>query len=261
MIAARLVKDEQQIIGKTTRHKIIQSGNWDHQTESADQYRFAVISFPSDQKIFTQIRHQLNPNDVLLLNLNFGNSVHDARKFISELMGLNIQNPVVVRTSYNNKDYDQFIINASSDFGSLLTDGLIDGIWIENEFHSNETVNISYRILQACGARISSTEFIACPSCGRTKFDIQKAFEEVKLATNHLCGLKIAVMGCVVNGPGEMADADYGYIGAGNGKVNLYKSRTLMKQGVDEKDAVSQLILLIKEFGDWKDDEVQKLAQ
>jgi len=127
-------------------------------------------------------------------------------------------------------------------------------MWICSENSTNqELVDLSYTILQASGARISKTEYIACPSCGRTLYDIQSSLEAIKTATSHLKGLKIAVMGCIVNGPGEMADADYGYVGMGAGKVALFKGKTLVRKGVPETEAIEQLIGLIKENGDWSE--------
>ncbi len=159
--------------------------------------------------------------------------------------------PVILKQIYTDLSDDDFIIRSAIDFGSLQIDGLGDGVWIENDSYKRNLTKLSQQILQACGTRITSTEFIACPSCGRTQYNIQEAFEKVKNATHHLVGLKIAVMGCVVNGPGEMADAHYGYVGAGKGKVNLYKSRDLVKKAIPEKHAIEELIELIKLNGDW----------
>ncbi len=163
------------------------------------------------------------------------------------------QYPVILRGDYSGMNDEDFIVRSAIDFGSLQIDGLGDGIWIENETYKGDLVELAKKILQACGTRISSTEYIACPSCGRTQYNIQEALKKVKEATNHLVGLKIAVMGCVVNGPGEMADAHYGYVGAGKGKVNLYKTRELVKKGIPEENAIEELIELIKTNGDWKE--------
>ena len=131
-----------------------------------------------------------------------------------------------------------------------MIDGLLDGIWIESEAQSPKFLTgLSYGILQATGDRISKTEYIACPSCGRTLFNIQETLQKIKAKTAHLKGLKIGVMGCIVNGPGEMADADYGYVGAGKGKVTLYKHREIIRKNIDEKDAVDELLRIIDEKG------------
>ncbi len=211
------------------------------------------LKLPLDSESFNKKVQNSISNQVILLGLTHNDEVDQIKKTISFLLNQGIKNPIIIKKTSQDAYYDDLMIKSSVDFGSLLIDGLIDGIWIENEKFKDKTTHLSFRILQASGARISSTEFIACPSCGRTKYNIEKAFEEVKEATHHLSGLKIAVMGCIVNGPGEMADADYGYIGAGNGKVNLYKSRELMIKGVDEKQAISELISLIKKYEDWKD--------
>jgi len=137
--------------------------------------------------------------------------------------------------------------------GSLLCDGIGDTIRVSLTEDPEFEIPVAYGILQASGARITRTEFISCPSCARTLFNIQEAVEKIKAKTAHLKGLKIAIMGCVVNGPGEMADADYGYVGAGNGKVMLYKKQQVIKKQVDESDAIEELINLIKDHGDWVD--------
>jgi len=211
------------------------------------------LKLPLDQKRFNLILERIVTDDIILFSLGNDQKIIEVRKLISSLLNREIKNPVIIKKTYGDENYDELIVHASADFGSLLIDGLIDGVWIESLKHESKSTLLSFRILQASGSRISSTEFIACPSCGRTKYNIEQAFDEVKKATDHLLGLKIAVMGCIVNGPGEMADADYGYIGAGNGKVNLYKSRDLIKQGIDEKQAVAELIALIKKYGDWKE--------
>jgi len=137
--------------------------------------------------------------------------------------------------------------------GSLLADGIGDTIRVSLTENPEFEIPVAYGILQASGARITRTEFISCPSCSRTLFNIQEAVEQVKARTGHLKGLKIAIMGCVVNGPGEMADAHYGYVGAGNGKVMLYKGQQVMKKQIDESSAVEELINLIRDQGDWID--------
>lgn len=137
--------------------------------------------------------------------------------------------------------------------GSLLADGIGDTIRVSITEDPEFEIPVAYGILQATGVRITRTEFISCPSCARTKFNIQQTLEEVKQHTGHLKGLKIAVMGCIVNGPGEMADAHYGYVGAGEGKVMLYKGQTLVKKDIPEETAVEELIRIIRESGDWVD--------
>jgi (E)-4-hydroxy-3-methylbut-2-enyl-diphosphate synthase len=137
--------------------------------------------------------------------------------------------------------------------GSLLADGIGDTIRVSITENPEFEIPVAYGILQATGTRITKTEFISCPSCARTLFNIQEVLQKVKERTSHLTGLKIAVMGCVVNGPGEMADAHYGYVGAGKGKVMLYKGQTVVKKNVDETMAIEELVNLIKANGDWKE--------
>jgi (E)-4-hydroxy-3-methylbut-2-enyl-diphosphate synthase len=137
--------------------------------------------------------------------------------------------------------------------GSLLADGIGDTIRVSITEDPESEIPVAYGILQATGVRITRTEYISCPSCSRTLFNIQETLEKIRQRTNHLTGLKIAVMGCIVNGPGEMADADYGYVGVGKGKVNLYRKQEVVKRNVDQSKAVEELIRLIKESGDWKE--------
>jgi (E)-4-hydroxy-3-methylbut-2-enyl-diphosphate synthase len=144
-------------------------------------------------------------------------------------------------------------IKSAIGIGSLLADGIGDTIRVSITEDPEYEIPVAYAILQATGVRITKTEFISCPSCARTLFNIQEVLEKVKGCTGHLKGLKIAVMGCIVNGPGEMTDADYGYVGAGKGKVMLYKGQELVKKNVDEAIALEEMIRLIKENGDWKD--------
>ena len=145
-------------------------------------------------------------------------------------------------------------IESSIDFGSLLLDGFGDGIFIVNNEHEHSFLNkLSFDILQATRTRISKTEYISCPSCGRTLFDLEETTSRVRAATGHLKGLKIGVMGCIVNGPGEMADADYGYVGVGPGKISLYKKQEVVKKNIPTLNAIEELIDLIRENGDWID--------
>ena len=137
--------------------------------------------------------------------------------------------------------------------GSLLADGIGDTIRVSITETPEKEIPVAYGILQSVGIRITKTEYISCPSCSRTLFDIEEAVEQVKAKTSHLKGLKIAIMGCIVNGPGEMADAHYGYVGAGKGKINLYKGQSLVKKNVDAGEALEELIALIKENGDWQE--------
>ena len=163
-----------------------------------------------------------------------------------------LNRPVVLKNTYQTTDLLRFRVDTAIDFGSLLIDGLGDGIWpVAPGIEAQTVYQTAFGILQATRARITRTEFISCPSCGRTLFDIEKTLQQVKSATQHLKGLKIAVMGCIVNGPGEMADADYGYVGAGAGKVSLYKGKGVIYKNIPETEAIPLLVQLIKDSGDW----------
>ena len=163
-------------------------------------------------------------------------------------------NPVIIKSVYTEPDPELFLLKASSYLGRLFTDRLVDGIWLENpNFSPSEIRHLAFGLLQAARARISRTEYISCPSCGRTLFNIQDTLAKVKAATSHLKHLKIAVMGCIVNGPGEMADADYGFVGSAVGKVTLFREKTAIKKNIPTDIAINEMINLIKDSGDWID--------
>jgi (E)-4-hydroxy-3-methylbut-2-enyl-diphosphate synthase len=164
--------------------------------------------------------------------------------------------PVIIHREYRENDLESFQIKSAADLGGAFIDGFGDGLWLANEgrgITGEQVTSTAFSILQACRVRMSRTEYISCPSCGRTNFNLIETLARIKSATGHLKGLKIGVMGCIVNGPGEMADADYGYVGTGAGKVTLYKSKEVIKRGIPEESAVDELIALIKENGDWRD--------
>ncbi len=195
-----------------------------------------------------------NKSLVIFLESENINCIAAMRKFFFELMEEKIENPIIISRKYEFNDDEQLQISASIDIGSLLIDGLGDGICISSNNCSNKMLNsISFGILQASRTRISKTEYISCPSCGRTLFDLQETTAKIRKVTDHLKGIKIGIMGCIVNGPGEMADADYGYVGTGPGKITLYKEKTVVKKNVPESEAVDALIDLIKDNGDWVD--------
>jgi (E)-4-hydroxy-3-methylbut-2-enyl-diphosphate synthase len=178
------------------------------------------------------------------------------RAAVLDMMAAGDARPVILRRKYRETSLDALRIKASCDFGMAFIDGLADGIWIENEapcITQEDIDSLALSILQASRVRMSKTEYIACPGCGRTLFDLQSTLAAVRRRTSHLDHLKIAVMGCIVNGPGEMADADYGYVGEGRAKVTLYKGRQPMKRGIDQAQAVDELVDLIKYCGDWKE--------
>ena len=174
------------------------------------------------------------------------NPVGELRALIHKLTIENINAPVIVRRTYKEQSLESLRIKAAADLGVLLIDGLADGLWIEDTIASGTELNaIMFGILQATRARISKTEYIACPGCGRTMYDLQGTLARIKAATAHLKGLKIGVMGCIVNGPGEMADADYGYVGAARGKVSLYRRKECVEKNIPEEEAIERLLQLI----------------
>jgi (E)-4-hydroxy-3-methylbut-2-enyl-diphosphate synthase len=195
-------------------------------------------------------------NVVLVLRTINKRPAAEMRRFFMELMQREVLNPVILERSFLGLDDETFQINSSADLGILFLDGMGDGIFLSAEQGSSLQVinSTAFGILQATRTRISKTEYISCPSCGRTLFDLQETTGKIRAKTSHLKGLKIGIMGCIVNGPGEMADADYGYVGVGKGKINLYKEKTVVKKNVAEDDAVDELINLIKEYGDWVDE-------
>ena len=148
-------------------------------------------------------------------------------------------------------DFLQTLLTASTNIGSLLCDGIGDAILVQGEEAPGQALRLSYNILQAAGSRIFKTDYVACPSCGRTLFNLQTTTAKIKQATSHLKGVKIAIMGCIVNGPGEMADADFGYVGGAPDKVNLYVGKTAVKFNIPEAEAVDRLKDLIREHGKW----------
>ena len=184
---------------------------------------------------------------VLVASSQHVNAVGELRALVHELMIEGIAAPVIVRRVYDEATVESLRIKASADLGVLLIDGLADGLWIENPGVSATDLNaLAFGILQATRARISKTEYIACPGCGRTMYDLQGTLARIKAATAHLKGLKIGVMGCIVNGPGEMADADYGYVGAARGKVSLYRRKECVEKNIPEDEAIERLLQLIE---------------
>jgi (E)-4-hydroxy-3-methylbut-2-enyl-diphosphate synthase len=173
------------------------------------------------------------------------------RKLQYELAELNNKVPVILKLNYELDELEILQLYASSDAGVHFIDGFGDGIWITAPRSLVDLNSLSFGILQATRTRISKTEYISCPSCGRTLFDLQETTGKIRERTSHLKGIKIGIMGCIVNGPGEMADADYGYVGTGPGKINLYKEKTVVRKNVPEEEAVDALIELIRENGDW----------
>ena len=191
-------------------------------------------------------------NLVLLLDSKNVHGVADRRAAYFRLINEKCELPVINFTSYESVTEDTFMLYSATDQGALLIDGLGDGVMISAfEIPMQKVNSTAFGILQAARMRISKTEYISCPSCGRTLFDLQETTAKIRARTSHLKGVKIGIMGCIVNGPGEMADADYGYVGTGPGKITLYKEKEVVKKNVPEENAVDELIDLIKSHGDW----------
>ena len=192
--------------------------------------------------------------DFIVLHTESKKAVQLFNEYFDLLKKFEIEKPVIIQTDITGLNILKQQVIASGISGSLLSDGLADGVWVHgHESEAVELCKIGFGILQATRIRISKTEFISCPTCGRTLFDMEPQLKEIKERTSHLKGLKIGVMGCIVNGPGEMADADYGYVGAGPRKITLYKGKEVVKKNVPQEEAIDELIALIKENGDWRD--------
>ena len=242
--------------------------------EKADQINFVLLDI---NKLSDEFVNQIKKDSTAVLILETGNihGMAEQRRVFFDLIGKEIKNPVIIKRNYTDIKPEQLMLFGSTDLGSLLIDGYGDGVWVKitsiNEngnisggesyvksFINKESIEkavnrILFGILQAARVRISKTEYIACPSCGRTLFDLQETTEMIRKRTGHLQGVKIAIMGCIVNGPGEMADADYGYVGSGVGKITLYREKNIVKRNIPSKNAVDELIELIKEDNNWID--------
>lgn len=190
---------------------------------------------------------------VVLLQTMHQNGVGEQRAFFHTLLNAGCTVPVILCRDYTENELQYLQIKSAADLGVMFIDGFGDGILLENKGSiSAEAINsVAFGILQASRVRVTKTEFISCPGCGRTMFHLQHVIARIKARTSHLKGLKIGIMGCIVNGPGEMADADYGYVGAGRGKVSLYKKKECLERNISEDEAVDKLIDLIKVNGDW----------
>lgn len=214
--------------------------------ENAKDARFIAVTYGElTPENIAKIR--LLKDIVLVASSEHQNPVGELRALVHCLMIEGIEAPVIIRSMYDEASVEALRIKASADLGVLLIDGLADGLWIENPGISAAELNaLAFGILQATRARISKTEYIACPGCGRTMYDLQGTLARIKAATGHLKGLKIGVMGCIVNGPGEMADADYGYVGAARGKVSLYRRKECVEKNIPEDEAIERLLQLIE---------------
>jgi (E)-4-hydroxy-3-methylbut-2-enyl-diphosphate synthase len=199
-----------------------------------------------------------NPKVVLVAFSDNRHAMAELRRAFFVLLDSGLDVPVIIRRNYSTASEEEFQVYASTDAGALMLEGMGDGICLSYNRPEYQQVtavanSTSFGILQASRTRITRTEYISCPSCGRTLFDLQKTMAKIRERTDHLKGVKIAIMGCIVNGPGEMADADYGYVGAGIDKITLYKGKEVVKKGIPFDAAVDELITLIKNGGDWVD--------
>jgi (E)-4-hydroxy-3-methylbut-2-enyl-diphosphate synthase len=191
---------------------------------------------------------------VFVLTSTAENAMQEQRQAFFMLEEIGIKVPVIIKRTYPEVSENEFQLYAATDAGALLVDGFGDGIWLEaNQLTPQLLLSTSFGILQATRSRISKTEYISCPSCGRTLFDLQETTQLIRSRTDHLKGIKIGIMGCIVNGPGEMADADYGYVGTGPGKITLYRGKEVVKKNVNTEKALDELIEIIREDGNWVD--------
>ena len=243
---------------------ICEYGLWERSYKKKKGY-YPIINETDINKIDPRstffVRHQAEndaveylrdyPKAVIVLESNFDNKTQLYRYFRLNLAKKNIANAVILTNHETTTDAESFQLWSSSNLGSSLIDGFGDGIWLQGNLGAQFINTTSFGILQATRTRISKTEYISCPSCGRTLFDLQETTAKIRAKTSHLKGVKIGIMGCIVNGPGEMADADYGYVGTRPGKIQLYKEKQVIRKNVPEEEAVEALIKLIQEHGDW----------
>jgi (E)-4-hydroxy-3-methylbut-2-enyl-diphosphate synthase len=206
-----------------------------------------------DNKHFKFSKHQ-----ILIVHSELNMPYQELRRAFFELIAKDCTNPIIIERNCTEQSIDDLQLFAATDVGGLLIDGLGDGVFLRNNTDDNTgnstaLNNLAFGILQAARTRMSKTEYISCPSCGRTLFDLQETTATIRKQTDHLKGVKIGIMGCIVNGPGEMADADYGYVGVGKNKIALYRGQEIVKKSVASDNAVAELIELIKEDGNWRD--------
>ena len=213
--------------------------------------KFLVLQFgtPAEEYLACLKAH---PEVVVICTTRHQNRLGDQRALVHEMMSSGVENPVIFAEMYQHKAQgalSKFQIESAADLGALMMDGLTDGIWLMNDgdIPEKDIVDTAFSILQAGRLRMVKTEYISCPGCGRTLYDLRKTIARIKEATKDMKGLKIGIMGCIVNGPGEMADADYGYVGAGPGKVSLYRKKECVEHNIPEDEAVEHLLRLIRE--------------
>ncbi len=237
---------------KARSYPFIKAKDYVSGVEQSDKMNFIYACLPDvNLQLITKLK--ADSTTVLLIDTYTDHGMAEQRRLFVELIENDCKVPVIIGRAYRDLKVDQLQIYSGTDMGGLLIDGLGDGVFIAAEnCGSDKLVNeTAFNILQATRTRISKTEYISCPSCGRTLFDLQETTAKIRARTSHLKGVKIGIMGCIVNGPGEMADADYGYVGSGPGRITLYKGREVVKKNVPTPQAVDELINLIKDGGDW----------
>ena len=235
---------------KERHYPVLSCNEYIQPNERSGELNFVEVELEDLTEAFLSVLKS-DSTVVLLLKTSHECAVQHRRTAIFRLMNHGVTCPVVLSSKYDLNE-EAYTLYSSTDVGALLLDGMGDGVLISNTHSSLAKSNaIAFGILQATRTRISRTEYISCPSCGRTLFDLQETTAKIRSRTSHLKGVKIGIMGCIVNGPGEMADADYGYVGTGVGKITLYKEKNVVKKNIDEAQAVDELISLIKEYGDW----------
>lgn len=248
-----------------TLRVLVHGSSWTPTNEPSST-TFPVIAlndranFPNDQTCFCEadaaelesLLPLLREQDVLVLSARHDNRVQWFRWAFMLLKSRERLNPVILKLTSDTEELERFQLEVGVYAGALFVDGLGEGLWIQAPNQAKTEINTaSFGVLQATRLRISKTEYISCPSCGRTLFDLQETTAKIRERTSHLKGLKIGIMGCIVNGPGEMADADYGYVGSGPGKITLYKEKQVVRKNVNTEEAVEALIDVIKSNGDW----------
>lgn len=260
-----------------TSWRNLKSKNNCHPLFSLDEYNEAIERDPQinlisikneDLKSDSFASLFLDKTLVFVLETDKEHGMADQRELFREIIGVGIDTPVIIKRSYKAEEFNgplndalspeepisKLQLYAATDIGALMVDGLGDGIWIDSPATPIDKIaSASFAILQATRSRISKTEYISCPSCGRTLFDLQETTQLIRGKTSHLKGLKIGIMGCIVNGPGEMADADYGYVGSGPGKITLYRGKEVVKRNVSTPQALDELIEIIRSDGKWID--------
>lgn len=235
---------------KTRAYPLFCGSEYFSAKEKSNELNFVVVDIDTLMNSYFKIQN-LDSTVILIFDTMNEHGMAEQRRMFFELADAKI--PVIIKRNYKDLSEDKFQLYSSTDFGGLFLDGFGDGIWIrQKNCASSQIINSTgFGILQATRTRISKTEYISCPSCGRTLFDLQETTGKIRARTSHLKGVKIGIMGCIVNGPGEMADADYGYVGTGVGKITLYKGKEVVKRNISSETAVDQLIELIKINGDW----------